>query len=95
MATTTHRIAVTAEAYTNVSNGNFNCTLVNGNNAVRLVISGIEPAADTVDCVVVSGAGVIFAQQLEAEDEMWIRAESADADIVVIRGPALVTLTPH
>jgi hypothetical protein len=95
MATTTHRIAVTNEAFSNVSNGNLNCTLVNGNSALRMVVAGIEPEVDTVDCVMVSGGGVVMAHDLAAEDELWVRCEAPSTDVLVIRGPAKVSFAPN
>lgn len=91
MATTTHRITVNADAYTNVSNGNFNCTVWNGNNHVRLAVSGIEPLADTPDYILVT-SGAASAESLEAEDDIWVRADNGEVEIVVIRGPAKLVL---
>ena len=91
MATSTHRITVNAEAYTNVSNGNLNCSVVNGYNHVRLAVAGIEPVVDTVDYLLVT-TGTASVQDLEAEDDIWIRADKGEADVGVIRGPAKIVL---
>jgi hypothetical protein len=95
MSTTTHRIDLTETAYTNISNGNLNCTLLNGENHCRLVIGGLEPDVDTVDFVAVGQSGMAAVQDLEAEDDVWVRAESGPMQLVVIRGPAKITLAPN
>jgi hypothetical protein len=92
MSTTTHRIAITETAYTNVSNGNLNCTLLNGENHCRLVVGGSEPKPDTADFVAIRQSGMAAAHNLEAEDDIWVRAESGPMEVMVIRGPATIAL---
>jgi hypothetical protein len=49
MSTSTHRITIADAGYTNVSNGNLNCTVIaKTGTLLRLVIGGVEPAADTL-----------------------------------------------
>ena len=54
-------------------------------------VAGIEPVVDTVDYLLVT-TGTASVQDLEAEDDIWIRADKGDADIGVIRGPAKIVL---
>ena len=92
MATTTHRIAITTTAYTNVSNGNLNCTVLNGEFHCRLVVAGSEPSVSTRNYVAVRQSGMAAAQDLEAEDDLWMRAESGPMEVTVIRGGARIML---
>lgn len=95
MSTSTHRIGITDAGYTNVSNGNINCTVIaKTGTLLRCVIGGIEPAADAEDYIEVNaseGKG-LSVTDLEAEDDVWIRADQGEATISAIRGPAKVTV---
>jgi hypothetical protein len=95
MATSTHRITITDAGYTNASNGNLNCTVIaKTGTLLRCVIGGVEPAAGTEDYIEVnpSGGGGLSVTDLEAEDDVWIRADQGETSLSVIRGPAKVTL---
>jgi len=94
MGTTTHRIAVTGDAYVNVSNGNLNCTIIKGDQPVRMVVGGSEPDPETPDYVLVIEPNKITAENLEAEDDVWLRAAAADVEVVVIRGAARIAIAP-
>lgn len=96
MASSTHQITISKTAYTNVSNGNANCGLFLMNRQrVLCHIGGIEPAADTVDCFTAGGGAdyeydgrrlAFYAENLELETELWVRAESEDVVVAVVRG---------
>jgi hypothetical protein len=95
VSTSTHRITVADGGYTNVSSGNLNCTVIaKTGTLLRCAITGPEPAADTEDYIEVnpSGGKGLSVTDLEAEDDVWIRADQGEATLSVIRGPAKVTL---
>jgi len=92
MSTTTHSIQLEPAFYTNVSNGNLNCTLVVPMGIqLRVHFGGEEPDVETKDFVLVSGgskgAGTITALNLAGESDMWV---SGDVEVTVIRGEAEV-----
>ena len=99
MSTTTHRIALTDAAYTNVSNGNLNCSLVvNDNQSLMIHIGGQEPGADTAECARVDGPGsgrssVITASNLVDETDLWVRSRTGETDVTVIRGPSVLMIS--
>lgn len=95
MSTSTHRIKVADYGYTNVSNGNLNCTVIAKTGVLlRCVIAGAEPAANTEDYIEVnpSGSAGLSVTDLEDEDDIWVRADQGEVTLNVIRGPAKVTL---
>ena len=92
MATTTHRIAVTETAYTNVSNGNLNCTVVNGKTTSGSSSADQNRLSIRPITLRSASSGMAAAQDLEAEDDIWVRAENGPMDVMVIRGPARITL---
>jgi hypothetical protein len=96
MGTTTHRIAVGEDAYVNVSNGNLNCTIIKGDQPVRLIVGSTaeQTVADTRDYALVNEMNKITAENLEAEDDVWLRAEHGEIEVVVIRGPARIAFAP-
>jgi hypothetical protein len=99
MSTTTHRIPLSPEEYTNVSNGNLNCTLVVPTDVqLRLVFAGETPDPDTKDYVLVQGPGtasqgrrasIVTAANLVGESDMWV---SGDAEVMVFRGEGVVAI---
>lgn len=92
----THSIAITPTEYTNVSNGNLNCALFLMNRQrVRCHVGGIQPDPETVDCFTAGGGAPyeydgrrmsLFLENLEGEDELWVRSEEADEAVTVVRG---------
>ena len=101
MSTTTHRLKVEPDEYTNVSNGNINCTLmVTSGQELRIHVGGERPFAETPDHIKVTGPGgsssrasVVTVLDLEGEAELWVQAEVEDTEVTVVRGPATIMLT--
>lgn len=100
MSTTTHRIPIFANKWVNVSNGNTNCTLVVPTGVVlRVHVGGSEPVADEVAYARVSGpgtsgarSGVVTAMDLEAEADLWVRGDTNNGEVTVIRGPGSIMI---
>lgn len=100
MSTSTHVIEIKGDGYTNVSNGNINCTLVVvSGQTVRIHVGGTLPHRDTDEYVLVSGpggssprSGIVTVTDLVDEAELWVRAEDIEDTVVVIRGPSSVVI---
>lgn len=101
MATSTHRIELSNDAYTNVSNGNINCSIGIGQyQSVRLVIGGSEPPVNTPDYIPITGPTSADDREyafacitgLEAEDDVWLKADGDVTVVHVIRGPAVFAI---
>jgi len=89
-----HRILVGSDAYVNVSNGNLNCTVWMPHSCqLRLAIAGSEPPVDYPDFIPHKQGpnnGKFSARNLEAEDDLWARAESKDVELQVMRGTTVI-----
>jgi hypothetical protein len=105
MGTTTHRIAVNTDAYTDVSGeGNLNCTLVVASGqALRVSIGGPgvpDPATEKYARVTgpsgSSARGSAMTVQgfdpVEGE-RLWVKSESGDTEVTVMRGSASVSFS--
>jgi len=98
MATSTHTINLTPNKYENVSNGNANCTLVVATGErIRIHVGGSAPPPGGPDYATVTGPGtsqargaVLTVSNLEAETDLWARAETEPTKVTVIRGPSTV-----
>jgi len=92
MSTTTNKVVISSEAYTNVSNGNLNVTVfIEQGYAYRACVSGEEPAVDTdLHVKIAYGDARIFSvTNLVEEDDLWIRLEDEGEDeMIVMRGNA-------
>jgi len=103
MATTTHRIAINATSWTNVSNGNLNCCIMIGAlRHIRIAIadSASPPADDTPDYIPVQGPALmpqmpagkgIVINNLVAGDDVFVRSGDGDAFVHVMRGDAYIS----
>jgi hypothetical protein len=101
MSSSTHRLEITDAAYTNVSNGNANCSLFTRyRQDIRVHIGGSAPAPDTVDYFDAGGGGLAGDysgnrlatrfNNLLAEDDIWVRAETGSDVVVVVRGDVIM-----
>jgi hypothetical protein len=103
MATSTKRVEIRAGEYTNVSAGNPNCTIaVRTSQHLRVVVGGLQPLPDTLDCLAVRGpagsqsnplAYAISVNGLQPQSEMWVMPEGNDDVVHVVRGPATLVLS--
>lgn len=98
MATVTVSQTVTSAAYTRVSNGENNVTLVIGTNEVIRIIVGVAPLANASNYIPMKGPGTssvrgaVFSIEGLQTDDVWVRAESSDVTLNIIRGTAAVRL---
>lgn len=103
MTTSTHRVELRAGEYTNVSDGNVNCTIaVRTSQHLRVVVGGLlQPDPATPDCIAVRGpagsqsnplAYAIRIIDLEPEDELWVMPEGGDDVVHVVRGIAIMSV---
>lgn len=86
MPTETLRISIPQANYVPVSDGHFNVFLRQSTPVpLRLHVGQSLPAANTTNYVLVSSAGISLSD-LEGGDKVYLRAESAGGEVVVIRG---------
>ena len=101
MSSSTNRVDINGENYVAVSNGNMNCAvMVRYNQKVRGVISGgTPPLKNTEDYFIMSGGKEEFSgarftlafDNLAGDDELWVRTESGEDTILVVRGGLFVS----
>ena len=98
MSTSTNVVEISDAAYVDVSTGNLNCALmVKYGQKLRVNAadnSGVAPDPDTEEYFNISGGPdefqgsrlVMSFNNLVGEDRIWIRAESGQDSIKVVRG---------
>jgi hypothetical protein len=99
--TETVRIPVEMDHYVNVSAGATNCTLaVATGSKLRVVVGGSQPGAENSNYVVVRGPGTsdlrmasLTVRNLQLESDVWAMAEGTPTEVVVVRGPATLTVS--
>lgn len=98
MSSSTHAISIVADKWTAVSNGNLNVVVQIASDArIRGHVGGTEPELDTADYFYVNGPPpgtahpAFMVTDLEAEDELWLKADGDPQDIIVVRGNVRIT----
>jgi len=104
MSGSTNKVPITDSAYTDVSDGNTACALfVKTNQKLRVIVGdyGITtgPDSDDPEHFVVSGGSdnftgyrlVMSFNNLPGEDDVYVRSEKGDDDVVVVRGDTVVS----